>query len=288
MIRCKKIFGISLKKLFYILVTFFFSLEVICSQPYHQTAFIAPEGAIDLLFSYSTYSADHFRNKKGRRHPTYNHFSTQNYKVYSEYSFNDQNSFTLNGGYSFGKTSLNGNKFGFNDIELGWKHLIFGDEDSALTLKLIGIIPCMKHKSLITYGQWGAQAGFIYSRFFSFYNFCSWYDVDAAYRWYEGFPSDQIRAHVALGVDLGSHFAFFWSCIGSCFLEYGVYNGKERYYKNHILLNPNYRLIKAQGECRFSPSIFPNLTLTLGGFVHVWERQISLGSGFMGGTWFDF
>jgi hypothetical protein len=265
-----------------------FCLEAVGSQPYHQTAFIAPAGSADLLFSYSTYSADHFRNKKGEKLPTYNDYFAQNYKIYGEYAFSDQNSFTFNGGYTFGKTKLDGNKFGFDDLELGWKHLINAAADAALTFELIGIIPCMKYKPLITYGRWGVQAGMLYSQFFTFQDFLGWYDLGAAYRYYQGFPSDQIRSNASLGMNFGSNFGFIWTCIGSFFLEYGVYNGKDGYAKNHIFLNPSYRLVKAQLECRFSPLMFPYLTMTLGGFIHVWERQISLGSGFVGGTWFDF
>lgn len=262
--------------------------EAICSQPYHQTAFIAPSGSLDLLFSYSTYSADHFRNKKGKKLPTYNDFFAQDYKIYTEYAFNDCNSFTLNGGYTFGETKLDGNKFGIDDLELGWKHLIDGTEDSDFTFELIGIIPCKKYKPLITYGKWGAQAGLIYSKFFSFWELLSWYDLGAAYRYYQGFPSDQIRANASLGVNFGQGLGVLWTCISSCFLEYGIYNGKDGYCKNHIFLNPSYRLVKAQLECRFSPLIFPYLTVTLGGFIHIWERQISLGKGFIGGAWYDF
>lgn len=279
MLGCKKFFGIKLKFFFLLLAV---SLEAYCIQPYHQTAFIAPEGAVDLLFSYSTYSADHFRNKEGKRLPTYNKFFSHNYQAYAEYAFNNENSFTLNGGYTFGKTALNGNKFGWNELELGCKHLIWGSEDSALTIQGIAIIPCMKHKALITYGQWGAEAGLLYSRFF--WDCFAWYDLGAAYRWYEGFPSDQIRANASLGINFNPTF----SLIGSCFVEYGVYNGKDGNAKNHILLNPNYRLIRAQAEIRFSPLIFPYLTVTVGGFSHIFERQISLGSGFVGGLWLDF
>lgn len=283
MVGCKRFFGIKLK-FFIILLAFF--LEAYCIQPYHQTAFIAQEGSVDLLFSYSTYSADHFRNKNGKRLPTYNDFFAHNYTVYGEYAFNHENSFTFNGGYTFGRTSLNGNKFGFNDIQLGWKHLIKRGKDSALTFQLIGIIPCMKHKPLITYGQWGAQGGLIYSRFF--WDCIGWYDLGAFYRWYEGFASDQIRGNASLGFNFGPILGCLWSLIGSVFLEYGVYNGKDGYAKNPILLNPNYRLVTAQAECRFSPLIFPYLTVTLGGFTHIWERQISNGCGFIGGTWLDF
>lgn len=198
----------------------------------------------------------------------------------------DENSFTLNGGYTFGKTKLNGNKFGWNDLEIGLKHLINGGTDSALTFQFIGIIPFKKHKPLITYGRWGAEAGLLYSRFF--WDCIAWYDLGLAYRWYQGFPSDQIRGNASLGFNFGPFLGALWSLIGSSFLEWGVYNGKDGFAKNHILLNPNYRLIKVQGECRFSPLIFPNLTVTLGGFTHVWERQISIGSGFVGGVWLDF
>ena len=73
-----------------------------------------------------------------------------------------------------------------------------------------------------------------------------------------------------------------------CIIEYGVFNGRDGYHACHIYLNPNYRLAKAQLECRISPNAFRYLTITLGAFTHIWERQVSQGKGLIGGTWIDF
>lgn len=277
-----------MRSVFLVLLGMFIFAKAAGNEPYHTTAFIAPEGSIDCLLSYSTYSADHFQNKKGKRLPTYNELHAENYNLYAEYAFNDQNSFTFNGSYFFGKTEMDGNKCGFKDFEIGWKHFITGEDISSLTFQWIAIIPYRDYKPLITYGKWGTQAGLLYSRFFTFCDRLGWYDLGLAYRYYQGFPSDQVRGNCSLGIHAGTLFGWEFTWIGSCFLEYGIYNGKDGYQGSQIYLNPNYRLVKGQLECRFRSTCFPYATITLGAFTHIFERQISQGKGFIGGAWIDY
>jgi hypothetical protein len=258
------------------------ALFAISEEPHHTTAYIGYPNELDILPSYSTYSTDHFWNRQGKRRPTYNHFHRQSWLLYAEYALNNCNSFSLNGGYSQVEESLNGHSRGFEDAELGWKHLLYEGKTSALTSQLIGIIPCGDKKSSIRYGQWGFQANLLYSDIFSLFNRFGWYDLGLGYRFYNGFPSDQIRADASVGFDLTSRLFL----IGSSHLEYGLFNGSSQHNFNHVVFHPNYRLLKVNLECVVK--ICSHCYGSIGAFKHVWGRNVGAGGGFFGGTWILF
>lgn len=259
-----------------------FILLSVSEEPHHTTAFIGSPGEIDVLFTYSAYSTHSFWNKNGKRLSAYNHFRRQSYLLYGEYSFNHSNSLTFNGGYSMVKESLNGNSRGVEDIEIGWKHLLRETDRSALTLQLIGIIPPDDKKSSIRYGKYGAQGSLLYSKTFCLAERFGWYDLGIGYRYYKGFPSDQIVANGALGYDLTSCLRL----IASSQLDYGLYNGKSKCNFNNIVFHPNYRLLNVKFECVVK--VFSHASVSLGGYMHVWGQNVGTGGGYFCGTWFYF
>lgn len=265
-------------------VLFFVSLfsEIIGEQPYHTTAYIDEPGSSRSLLSFSAYLTDHFWNKKGKKLPTYNHFQRNDYLLYSEYAFCTDNSLFINGGYSTAKELLHGNSQGVDDFELGWKHLFYAKDTFVLTAQCIAIIPTGNKKSSIRYGKCGAEAGLLCSNTFCLCDRDGWYDASLAYRLYQGFPSDQVRAGFSLGYYVTPRIAL----IGLSQLDYGVFNGKSRFNPNTIVNHSNYRLLSLQLECYMH--ICSHVSLTLGGFKHVWGRNVGAGGGFLGGAWIDF
>lgn len=254
-------------------------LEAVSEQPHHTTAYIGQPNSLTNLISYSNYSTNHFWNSRGKKLPTYNDFKRHSYLLYSEYSLNLRNSFSLNSGYSMISESLNGNSQGIEDIEIGWKFLMYQDKNSAFTSQFIGILPSGDRKSSYRYGKYGGQLGLLYSRIFCVCEKSSWMDFDVAYRLYQGFPSDQIRTGLSLGCYLTSKILI----IGSSQLEYGLSRSWRRFDFNNITLNPYYKLFTVRLECLFNFS--SHISLTIGGFQHIWGQNVGTGGGFLIGTW---
>lgn len=251
-------------------------------QPYHTTGFIDEAGGSRTLLSYSSYSTSHFWNKHGKRLPTFNHFKRHSILLYSEYALNGCNSVFVNGGYSWVQEKLHKDSCSFEDLELGYKHLLAEVGEGVLTLQLTGIVPVGEKKAAIRYGRWGLEGGLLYSRCFDVCEKSGWYDLGAFYRYYSGFPSDQVRGYAACGLEL-------FPClgvIGSAYLDYGVDNGNSHERCGNEALCPNYRLFKGQIECYWD--VFEHVRATIGAYHHFWGRNVGAGGGFVGGIWIVF
>lgn len=259
-----------------------FTLYAISGEPHHRTAFIGAAGEVDLLPTYSYYTTDHFWNKQGKRLKAFNRFRRHSALLYVEYAFNECNSFTFNGGFSRVCESLNGNSQGFEDSELGWKHLFYRDGDSAFTVEVVGIIPSGDKKSSVRYGQFGLEVSGLFSKYFCLCDRWGWVDAALGYRYYSGFPSDQIRASLAVGYFVTSRL----QVIASTQLDYGLFNGRARGNRNHIAFNANYRLLSAQLEVAMR--VTSCLTLTAGGYGHFLGQNVGAGGGGFGAVWVDF
>jgi hypothetical protein len=258
------------------------ALNAISQEPHHNTAFIDAPGSIDNLLTYSTYSTDSFWNREGKRLPTFNHFRKRSYLLYTEYALNRCNSLSFNGGYSTVEESLNNNSCGLEDIEFGWKHLFSSMKTSAFTAQIMSIIPGGDKKSSIRYGKFGVQFGLLYSHLFFLWHRRAWYDLELAYRYYHGCPSDQIRTSLALGYNLHSYIQL----IAASQLFYGLFNGESKCNLNNVIFHPNYRLLKAQIECVIR--LLPHTSLALGAYRHIWGQNIGIGGGYYVGLWVDF
>jgi protein XagA len=258
------------------------ALDAIKIEPYHITAFISPAGEIDNLLTYSSYSTDCFWNQFCKKLPTYNHFCQKSFLLYSEYAINRQNSVTFNGGYSTIQESLNGNSCGFEDLELGWKHLIQAKKDAAFTVQIIGLIPMGDKKSSLRYGILGMQVDLLYSRIFDLIDHKAWYDWELGYRYYRGFPSDQILTSLTLGTYIYSQIQI----IAAGHLFYGLFNGKSKCNFNNVAFHPNFRLLTGQLECVIQ--ILSRSSISLGVYHHLWGQNVGIGGGYYCALWLDF
>jgi hypothetical protein len=265
-----------------LLILLFPGLQAVTTQPHHTTAFIAPPGEIDLLISDAYYTTNHFWNKSGKLLPTYNQFKSNSTLLYAEYAINSRNSLTLNGGYSMVQESLNGNSCGWEDVELGWKSMLYHDRGQVFTAQVIAIIPAGKKKSSIRYGQGGVQGSLLYSDLFLLFEREGWVDLNVGYRIYDGYPSDQFILNLAAGYQL-----FKWvTVIATGELLYGVNNGRSEDNFNNVIYNPNPRLLNGKIECL--ASITQHLYLTIGLNKHIWGQNVGAGGGCYAGLWFSY
>ncbi len=259
----------------------FLIFPAISEEPHHTTAYIDAPGNTDLLFSYSYDWTRYFWNKYGEKLPTYNDFDRHAFFLYAEYAFNPCNSFSFNGGYAMVTESLNGNAYSFQDMELGWKHLMYKGKTSAFTLQLVGIIPPGAKKSSIRYGTYGTQVSLLYSDVFYLKNL-GWYDLDIGYRYYHGTPANRLLLNTSVGYYLTSRLAL----IATSQLDYGLSERGSKYLSNNIVFHPTYRLLNLQIEGVLR--VYSHVSLVLGAFKHLWGRHVGTNGGLFGGAWFDF
>jgi len=239
--------------------------------------------AFSFSASYETYRTSHFWNKNGVIKPAFNQFHSTEYRSYIEYGLTSKN--TLGAQFAWEKIteSLHGHAMGFTEVELTWKHVLYKHCSSTIAGQVIGIIPIINDfKPGLRYGRYGSELAVFYIRDFKYQHFSWWYDLKGGYRFYKGFPSDQLRSHVRV------------CCLFDCriqlsagaFLEYGIFNGKHMLISNIIADFPNYRLLKAEFEACYR--IFKNVYASVGYCQRLWGNNVGTGGSFIASLGYAF
>lgn len=228
---------------------------------------------------YSYYNTQHFWNSDGSRKKAHNDFRKMMGVAYIEYGLTDCDTLTANFGWARIDESVNGRVFGFNDVEIGWKHYLFQKGNFYFTSQAILIVPPEKvYKPGLRYGRWGGEIDILATRIFN----DGWTDLKLGYRHYNGFPSDQIRADALFYYQPFSRITL---CAGAL-LEYGVYNGHSKLNQSYILYAPEYRLLKARIEAYWC--VYKCASLSIGYEQHLWGRDVGTGGKVYGGAQIQF
>lgn len=246
-----------------------------------ETAYMLPQGKFFFCSEYQHYKTDHFWNHKGSKKDSFSDFDMNSYRARLAYGLSCKDTISLKGAYIRIDEKLNGRTLGMDDLELSWKRHFGCWNGKLISAQLTTIIPMGDKKQPVRYGSWGAEAAILMSKPWSYHSFCGWIDSSLAYRWYEGFPSDQIRASFIFGTQLNR-----WTLVNSNFIDYGLWNGKKQIGHSMIRKSANYRLWKTQLELRYQ--ICRWLCLSGGYFQHLWGRNVGTGGGYFGNFSFCF
>lgn len=244
---------------------------------------IKDSGTFSFSFSYETYRTSHFWNTNGHRLPSYNLFQGRGYRIYTEYGITAKDTIGVEGAWDKITEAVNGHAMGFNDILLNWKHVLYNNCGSQIAVQMIAIIPpTTEYKPGLRYGKFGAEVGIFYIRDRYLQNLHLWYDFKAGYRYYLGFPTDQIRSHLRFCCLWDSHI----QVNTGLFLEYGIFNGKSQIMSNLIAYFPNYRLltVEIQAALRF----FKYAYASIGYRQHAWGNNVGTNGGFFATTGIAF
>ncbi len=244
-------------------------------MPHFETAFIGEKGDIYGLFSYSYGQNNHFWNRHGKSLKAFDTLTNREGEAYLEYAIRSKDSIWVKGSYVSAQEKYSGKTQKFRDSEAAWKHIWWCGSGQVVTSELRAILPMGFKKLPVRYGEWGGQLSLLYSGHLNY----GWFDTLIGYRYYNGKPSDQIRALGSLGYNL-------WKClyvIGTAELEYGIQNKNSEFDRHLIAFNPYYRLLRIKGEIVFSP--FHHFALSVGGFKNVWGRMVGQEGGFYVGSW---
>lgn len=227
-----------------------------------------------LACEYEQYLTKSFWNHHGQKRPAFNHFTARSIHISAAYNLTYDNTLEASGTWTAIDESLNGRRRGIEDVECYWTHSLLHRGSSALSGCLTAIVPCGDYVPTLRYGRWGGQYSLIYS--WSCNSYPLRMEIVAGYRYYQGFPSDQIRGRIAC------EYVPIKKTTLSLYAEteYGVFNGKRMIHESFIRYNPNYRLIKAGGECSYD--LLRGWEIALGGYAHVWGENVGRGGGAIG------
>lgn len=267
------------KILFASLLLFESSISAIDYEKF-PTAYVQEKGEITILTAYWRQDTNHFFNRYGHKIHAENDYEFEEWNLYVAYGLTSKDTFSMKGAWARAEETLDGKKFGFEEIELSFKHC-FGKRHSLLfSTELTAIMPLdRERKPAIQYGEYGFEINFLASMCTHWGSFLTQTDTRIGYRYYHGFPGDQIRTDYTFSL-------FPIKCLkvaGNLHLEYGLYDGNgsvKRWSCSFFRGNPHYKLL--QGEVRVTLAVIRQMELTVGYHRHFWGRNIATGGGFMG------
>lgn len=249
----------------------------------YKTACVQQKGHGYLSATYSSYSSNEFWNHEGTKRDAHNDFEKKSYSLYGEFGLTKRDTISAQGSWARVDESINGRTFGFEDIELGWKHYLGTKWCHHISTELVGIVPIeTEHQPGLRYGEFGGEFNLLFTRGLALWKRCGGYDLRLGYRAYTGFPSDQVRADAVFHIFPFSRLKL--SAGG--FLEYGLFNGHSRHDQSHFLLNSNYRLFKA--EVKASLRLYRGASAFVGYNRHLWGRNVGTRGGYFGGVQVQF
>ena len=227
-------------------------------------AFIQKKGKSFFAPEYWTYRTAHFWNRKGVRENSGEVFNKKEINLYYEYGLTDKDTLVAKALYDWIDQSKQGKTIGFEDFEVAWKRALCQKKACIYSTQLWLIIPSgPANKPALRYGRFGIQGDIMYGQSFKFKKDQNgFFDAGLGYRWYSGYPSDQIRGYMNLGFDLTEKFQL----ILSTYLEWGVYNGQAQMVEEVIVNDPNYRLLK--GYLTFRYRLSKIVSLVAGPYAH--------------------
>ena len=238
------------------------------------------KGEVFISPQFFYYRATHYWDKSGERKAMDCTFEKLENTLYSEWGFSS--STTVVSKVSYQSLSCGGrNTSGVADLELGLMRKLRKTDRSVWSIQLLSIIPTgysIKKKLRLGYNRPGLEIYLLRGQ--SFDN--GFLEFGLGYRFYKGYPSDQIRSYFKFGHYFNDRLMF----LGNFELHYGVNNGKKLNIGENITLEPYYRLIQADFSLSFE--VQKNIMLNLGVIKAIWGRNTGDGVNFYGQIWFFF
>jgi len=227
-----------------------------------------------LSLSYEQYQTNSFWNRSGARQNAFEHFVARSAHLYTDYWLTASDLVFASGSWTQIDEWLNGTKSGIEEVSCGWQRLIYQSPRCILHGSVTAIIPGGRYEPALRYGRWGVEPSFSYTHS-SPIDVLFW-TAELGYRFYLGFPSDQLRARLFV------HYVPLSQLVFSIYsaTEYGLFTGKKQSHQSFIRYNPNYRLLEAGASLAYFPSDYWRVTATF--YQHLWGENVGAGYGFQG------
>jgi len=236
----------------------------------------------DLQVGFVDFKTNHIWNRNGKKISTYSDFHLRAIPVYLDTYITTIDCLSINSAYIWIEEELNGTSRGIADSELTWTHFFYLDKINTVSFQTTAIIPSGKQIYNLRYGKWGGQFDILYSRVQKIKCQTLFFDSIIGYRFYKGFPSDQVRGYLSCGSYVFKNIYLD----GSLNFQYGLFNGKSKFNYPLYLLNPNYRLLRADLKAAYC--FYNQFYLSAGVFKHLWGQNVATGSGYFIEGWIKY
>lgn len=268
--------------MFYLKFLILFLLTSAYSSTIIGETFIKEKGELVSTLEYTRYKTSHFWNSDGNDREAFNKFTFQGISLFVKYGVTEFDTLVARGAHAFIHESMNGNTIGFEDIELAWRRALFLGCGYELAAQCLVIVPAGNEKDSLRYGRFGTELDLHGTKYFWWNKNPAWVEALVGYRVYDGFPSDQVIAKTRVGFDYTPWFQLSFAGV----LNYGILNGTKHVSGPTILWEPNFRLFKIEIETLFRLTCWAYAKI--GGFKHVWGRNVGTGEGYYASLLFDF
>jgi len=235
-------------------------------------------GELFLAPQFYYYTADKYWDESGNKVSLQDTFKKEEFALYGEYGLGGGKTLTFRLPYQHLKSG-GSSESGLSDLEVGLIAPLARSGRSVLSANFLLIVPTgypTDRELRLGYGRWGAEAGLLAG-----YGGDSFFlEGGAGYRYYSGYPSDQIRGYGRLGLKAGK-----LTVMETLEVHYGLKNGEEKFIGN-ITLEPYYRLV--QNDLSLVYRLNDKLSLSAGFVKALWGRNTGDGKSFYGQVWFSF
>lgn len=228
--------------LFILGLSFFLNFWFLKPEEAYALAWTQKKDHINVTTTYYYQEGSDYYDNNSNLKSSPNKFVKNSINTYVEYGITDKVTAILDVPYDIVKDGGQTSK-GIGDIKLGIIKNLKTDSSSSLSFYGFGIIPT--GYSIDTsnagigrgYDRLGAEFGLAYGKSFS----KGYVESAVGYRFYTGFPSDQIRAYTQGEYDINKNIGLY----GMIDAQLGVYNGRSIYSYNNNLIPQGYRLVQA-------------------------------------------
>ncbi len=238
-----------------------------------------PKGQVFISPYYSYYQTSSYFDSSGHLKPMGCTYKQNYYSVYGEYGLN--NNTTLNFDIPYEDISCGSNhSSGVSDVKLGFVRHIAGSKN-VVSFYGTAIIPSgysIDKNLRLGYGRPGLEAGVLYGTSSNI----GYMDGGLGYRYYVGYPSDQVRGYLEGAYNLYKYIQMY----GLLDAQIGVGNGRTKQVGQNILAEPNYKLIQVYIGPRFV--IKNNFSFVIGVQKPLWGENTGDGAGAFGSIWYQF
>ena len=228
--------------------------------------------------------SDAYWDADGKRHDLDDPFRKLSLEQYLEYGLTDKDTITAKFIYDVLDDGTQENS-GLEDIELGYHHALYQQGNWALSTGLKALVPSGYSPAdlpQLGYSRFGLEPFMAAGVGWTTHGKSGYAEGVMRYRWYAGYPSDQLRASIIIGQDLSQSLQLLLESE----LQWGLKNGSPNQIDATTTLDSSYRLCKITlyGRVRMTEKV----SLLLSGFQSVWGENTGVGRGLAVSLWLEF
>jgi hypothetical protein len=259
-----------------VLVMGFFTLACLSGSPAHAGAWTQKKGDLQLITTTNIYTADRFFDTRGNTRKQLN-FTKQEISAYAEYGLQD--GLTIGGQLPFARAeqelaTRSATSFNVGDSEMFLRKRLWQDNLNVVSLQPSIIFPSPDSKATVPkIGSDHPSAGLRSSYGRNFEALGKWHyaDIEAAYIYRFGQPSDQLKLDVTVGFNMTEK----WQIIPQAFITRSTKRIKTATFTQSFA--DDYNLVKVQLSVQYS--FTPASAVQLGAFGHIDGKNTGAGRG---------